>query len=231
MLLIEALVAMVIVATVTISFIGIRTTALVDATRARNWRLAREIAEERLSILQAGAHEVQPESGSEFPIEKYEGFSYKIVLGDNNVADVEGEIASEAAGDDEEANDRIEWSRNRDDYRRAQDQGLSATEFQDQQFDDVNDRLAEQAPSADEFEEVAVVVYFPKYDPDYEGQREALLIKARVSTLAISGLTPDQAETLAQSRGEAGEGEGGAAAPGGGAAPAGGGQSPFGGGR
>ena len=41
MLLLEALVAMLIVAVVTISYIGIRTTALIDATRARNWRLAR----------------------------------------------------------------------------------------------------------------------------------------------------------------------------------------------
>ena len=47
-----------------------------------------------------------------------------------------------------------------------------------------------------------MVVYFPKFDPDYEGQKEALLIKARVSTLAISGLTPDQANALSRSRGE-----------------------------
>ena len=55
MLLIEALVAMLIVAMVTIAYIGIRSTALIDATRARNGRLAREIAEEKLSTLQAGA--------------------------------------------------------------------------------------------------------------------------------------------------------------------------------
>ena len=68
MLLIEALVAMLIVATVTITFIGIRSNSLIDATRARNWRLAREIAEEKLSTLQAGAHEVPPESGTVLPI-------------------------------------------------------------------------------------------------------------------------------------------------------------------
>ena len=75
MLLIEALIAMVIVAMVTISYIGIRTTAMMDALRARNWRLAREIAEEKLSILEAGAHEVPPQSGTMVPIDKYEGFS------------------------------------------------------------------------------------------------------------------------------------------------------------
>ena len=55
MLLIEALVAMVIVAMVTIAYIGIRTTALIDATRARNWRLAREIAEEKEAVQQFGS--------------------------------------------------------------------------------------------------------------------------------------------------------------------------------
>jgi prepilin-type N-terminal cleavage/methylation domain-containing protein len=46
--LVEALVAMLIVSMVVISYIGIRTSALLDATYARNWRLAREIAEEKM---------------------------------------------------------------------------------------------------------------------------------------------------------------------------------------
>jgi hypothetical protein len=47
--------------------------------------------------------------------------------------------------------------------------------------------MAEEAPSADKFEEVAVVVYFPEDAPDYPDQKDALLIKARLSTLAMSG--------------------------------------------
>ena len=201
MLLIEALVAMMIVAVVTITFIGIRSTALIDATRARNWRLAREIAEERLSTLQAGAHEVPPESGTVFPIEKYQGFSFKIVLGETAVANAEGEVANEAAGDDSQAQDRVAWDRSREDMRRAQERGLTAQEYEDQQLDDINDRLAENPPSPDDFEECAVLVYFPKFDPDFEGQQEILLIKSRVSTLAISGLTPDDASALQQASG------------------------------
>ena len=92
--------------------------------------------------------------------------------------------------------------------------GLTAQEYEEQQLDDVNERLATNVPSADEFEEVAVVVYFPKLDPDYPGQQEALLIKARVSTLAISGLTPQQAQTLAQSRGEGADPNAAGALPG-----------------
>ncbi|MCK5942461.1 MAG: hypothetical protein KAI24_10860, partial [Planctomycetes bacterium] len=85
----------------------------------------------------------------------------------------------------------------------------------DQQFDDINERLLEKAPSADDIEECAVIVYFPKLDPDYEGQQEMLLIKSRVSTLAISGMTPDQASSLQQANGEG-------PAPAGGGAPIGG---------
>ena len=118
------------------------------------------------------------------------------MLGEANVADADSEIATEAAGDNDESLDRIERERTLKDYRRAQERGLTAQEYEDQKYDDINERLAEKAPSTDEYEEVAVVVYFPKIDPDYEGQREALLIRSRVSTLAISGLTPDQAESL-----------------------------------
>ncbi|MFT4514176.1 MAG: hypothetical protein ACI89X_002678 [Planctomycetota bacterium] len=200
MLLVEALVAMAIVAMVTIAYIGIRTDALIDATRARNWRLAREIAEEKLSGLMAGAHEMQPESGLVIEIEKYENFSYKIVLGESGVADIEAEVANEAAGDDSKAKDKIQWQRERQDMRRAQDRGLDAMEYEEQQeLDDIEERLAETAPNEEDFEEVAVVVYFPKLDADFPGQQDALLIKARISTLAISGMTPDQASSLAES--------------------------------
>ena len=201
MLLIEALVAMTIVAMVTISYIGIRTDALIDATRARNWRLAREIAEEKLSAVMAGAHEIQPESRQIIEIEKYENFSYMIVLGESGVADVEAEVANEAAGEDTEAKDKIQWQRDREDMRRARDRGLDAMEYDEQQqLDDIEERLAEKAPSEDDVEEVAVVVYFPKLDADFPGQQEALLIKARISTLAISGMTPEQASNLAESQ-------------------------------
>jgi len=201
MMLLEALVAMLIVAVVTITYIGIRTTALIDATRARNWRLAREIAEQHLSTLQAGAGDVPAESGLLLDEPRYEGFSYKIVLGESAVAEAEAEVTEEAAGDDSEAQDRAQWGRDREDMMRARERGLSFQEYEDQQFEDINDRLAETPPSPDDFEECAVLVYFPKFDPDYEGQQEILLIKSRVSTLAISTLTPDEAGQLQEANG------------------------------
>ena len=122
------------------------------------------------------------------------------MLGESAVADIEAEVANEAAGDDNEAKDQIQWQQDRRDMRRAQDRGLDAMEYEEQQeLDDIDERLAEKAPSEEDFEEVAVVVYFPKLDADFPGQKEALLIKARISTLAISGMTPEQAATLAAS--------------------------------
>ena len=80
-------------------------------------------------------------------------------------------------------------------------------------------RLQTEAPSATKFEVVAVAVYFPKLDPEYEGQQDTLVIKARLSTLALSGRTPEEAERLAQANGEnAAGGAGGAGASPGGAA-------------
>jgi type II secretion system protein I len=202
--LIEALVALALVALVVISFIGIRTNALVDATEARNWRLAREIAEEKLSELQAGARETPPESGELVPIERCEGFAFKVVIGEAAVADLEAEVAQSGVDAGSAAAERLEWQRDRESFRRAREQGLSATEYQDQLAEeDYRRRMAEKAPSATDFEEVAVVVYFPKMNAEYEGEKDSLLIKARVSTLALSGLTPVQAQALAQSNGQA----------------------------
>lgn len=217
--LIEALVAMMIVAMVVISFIGIRTNSLIDATRARNWRLAREIAEEKLSELRAGAHEVPPESGTSISLaDKYEeGWSYKIVIGESAVTDLESELASDAAGGDSQALERSEWQRQREEYRKASDQGLSYTEYQDKLAeDDYRRRMEEQAPSEDDFEEVAVAVFFPKLEPDYPEQKDALVIKARVSTLAISGYTPEQADAVARAKGLSTSSEGGGTPPTGG---------------
>lgn len=202
--LVEALVALAIVAMVVISFIGIRTDALIDATQARNWRLAREIAEEKMSELRAGAHEIAPESGNMISLQdKYEeGWSYKIVLGESDVADLEGEIANMSSGGDTRASERNDWQRNRDEYRKASEQGLSFSDYQDKLAeDDYQERMQDQAPSEDDFEEVAVAVFFPKLEPDYPGEQDYLVIKARVSTLAISGMTPEQAAAVARAKG------------------------------
>ena len=209
--LIEALVALLIVAMIVIEYIGIRTSALIDATQARNCRLARELAEEKLSELQAGARETPPESGALVNIEKYKGFSYKIVVGESAVSTLEGDVATNAAGENAQANERLEWQRDRENYRKASAEGLSYSDYQKKLLDDDYQRkMAEDTPKDDKLEEVAVVVYYPKMPPDYQDQKDTLLIKARVSTLALSGLTPKQAEAVEQAKGK-NTAEGGAA--------------------
>jgi Tfp pilus assembly protein PilV len=201
--LLEAMVALGIVAMVTIGYIGIRTAAVADGIEARNWRLARELAEEKMSELLAGAHEFRPESGVENQFEKYPGFSYRIEIGETAISELESALADAAAEDDRTAAERADWQRNRDLYRKASARGLSYLDYQDQlKLQEEQRQREEQAPSETEYEDVAVVVFFPKVDADYEGQKETFLIKAKASTLAISGYTPDQAKTVAESKGQ-----------------------------
>ncbi len=211
--LIEALVALMIVAMVVMQFLGIRTSALIDATKARNWRLAREIAEERLSELQAGSLETPPKSGELISLEqKYRGFAFKIVIGETSVAEVESQLAESAAGGDSAASERLDWQRDRDQYRKASEQGLSHADYEDKlREEDEKRRMEDKAPSETEFEEIAVVVYFPKLDADSPDQKDSLMIKSRISTLAVSGLTPEQAASVAAAKGESTTPAGGSA--------------------
>jgi prepilin-type N-terminal cleavage/methylation domain-containing protein len=207
--LLEAMVALGIIAMVVTSYLGIRTNAVGDAIEARNWRLAREIAEEQMSALLAGAHEVPPESGYDISLEeRYPGFHYRIYIGENAVSDMEAEIANAQAGG---MSDRDEWQRNRDTYRKAQSRGLSALEYEDEMLQEEYEREMEtRVPSETEFEDVAIAVFFPKVvNEEYQGQEEAFVLKTKASTLAISGHTPEQARMIAESRGEAGGATGG----------------------
>lgn len=238
--LLEAVVALAIVAMVVIGYLGIRTTAIADGLEARNWRLAREIAEERLSEVLAGALESPPQSGIEVRLdEKYPGFSYQIVVGESAIGELESRIATDAADDDTETRDRSEWQQNRDLYRKASSRGLSAQEYEDQiAAEEYQRRVDAKPPSESEFEQVAVVVFFPKLNARYEGQQESFVIKSKVSTLALSGLTPEQARQIAEAQGPGDDGAGGGAGgsgtggsgAGGGMPAGGGGGNPFSGG-
>lgn len=209
--LLEALVALAIVAMVVLGFLGLRTAALMDAAEARNWRLARELAEEKMSELRAGARELPPESGTEIDFEDYPGFSYQILIGEGAVAEADAALAGDLGSGNDEYSDRVTWQQDRDRYRRASQKGMTYREYQDWLWEEENRLLEEEkAPSDTEFEEVAVVVYFPKVRLDEEGE-DAFVLKARISTLAISGLTPDQAQAQAEARGltaETGTGSG-----------------------
>lgn len=218
--LLEAMVALALVALIVISYLGIRTNALADGIEARNWRLARELAEEKMSELSAGARETPPQSGVSEDFEKYPGFSFQIVIGESSIGEIESSVASAAAGgDDQDAADRTEWQQNRDLYRKASARGQGYLEYQDETRLEEERRRQEQVPSETEFEDVAVFVFFPKVNAEFEGQKESFSIKAKVSTLALSGMTPQAAQMAAEAKGQttgaAGEAPAGATAGGG----------------
>ncbi|MEC7583387.1 MAG: prepilin-type N-terminal cleavage/methylation domain-containing protein [Planctomycetota bacterium] len=203
--LLEAMVALAIIAMVITSYLGIRTAAVGDGLEARNWRLAREIAEERMSELLAGAHELPPESGERIPLENYDDFYYQILIGEASITDAEAAIADQEAMASGEQDERSEWQSNRETFRKASARGMSQLEYEDAIREEEYQREMEnRAPSESEFEEVAVIVYFPKVLEEYEGQEETFIIKSRASTLSIAGYTPEQARQVAESQGQIG---------------------------
>jgi prepilin-type N-terminal cleavage/methylation domain-containing protein len=201
--LIEALVAMSILAFVVVGFLGTRTAALTDATEARNWRLARELAEEEMSRLMAGAHELPPETGRIDPFEKYPGFALQILIGESAIASHEqhqaGQLDNGMLGDN---SDRLIWQQDRENLRSASQRGMSYLEYE--QFlleEELRKEQEEQIPSEVDLEDVMVVIYFPVVRFNDDRDQDTFTLKAKVSTLALECMTPEVAERFAESRG------------------------------
>ena len=76
----------------------------------------------------------------------------------------------------------------------------------------------EEAPIAeDEFVDVAVFVFFPNVRPRGDGSRHSyFVLKAQISTMALNGLTPEEAETMSESGGTGDTGDTGNTGSGGG---------------
>ncbi len=198
--LIEVMVAIAVLAIVLLGFLSTRSQALADAIQARNWRLARSIAEEQLSKLQAGGNEFRPEAAA-VEVQGYPDFRYVVLIGEQAIANAEAEIDSLSGDSSTSSGDRRLWQRERDDLRSARQKGVNVDDFRRQELTDQTD--PEAIPAEDEFEEVAVIVYFPNAslsDDDYKTE-ETFILKSKVSTLAINGLTPQQAESLAAQKG------------------------------
>lgn len=203
--LIESLVAITILAMVVMHFLGTRTAAMVDATEARNWRLARELGEWKLSELQAGANEFPPENRRQYPFDEYPGFSYQVLIGENAISEVEGEMAGMAESRSDLNSDygperRQQWQQERDRVREAQRLGMSMYDYEQQLLEEEDE---DTAPSESELEEVAIVVYFPNVRfTDDAPEFSHFMLKAKIPTMAMAGLTPDEAMQQAQARGQ-----------------------------
>ncbi len=202
--LLEALVASALLTMIVFHFLGTRTDAMIDAADARNWRVAREIAAHQLSIIRAGAHEIPPENRQTIELDEaeYPDFSYQVLIGEAAISEAESEL-TENMGSGEEADrasERLEWQRERDMLRNANAAGMSFTDYEDQIREE---ELEEKLPSEDELEDVAVIVYFPNLR-DRESdtmQQSTFMLKAKISTMAIQGLTPDEAQAVQDAQG------------------------------
>jgi prepilin-type N-terminal cleavage/methylation domain-containing protein len=217
--LIEALIAIAILSLVTFSMLGTRTEAITDAIEARNWLIARENAERLLSELKAGHREIPPENGVQYPIPGFEDqqndWWYEIAIGEEFISDVETKYAesleSEAA---DQARDRMLWQKERDDMRAAERAGKSVYDYRaEQRTHQENystDTGTEETPIAeDEFVDVAVFVFFPNVRPRSNAPPHAyFVLKAQISTMALNGLTPTEAETMNKSSGTGTSGTG-----------------------
>jgi prepilin-type N-terminal cleavage/methylation domain-containing protein len=211
--LLEVIIAFMILAIFLFSMLGSRSDAIVDATEARDWRLARELAEELLSELRAGARELPPVSGQEVPFDQpgknYPHFSYRFVIGEAAIAEFEAGVASESdASTGGTSSDRLAWQRQRDQQRNAEQKGLSLDTYKDSL---VKSEQEEKPPSEDEFEDVAVMVHFPirRAGRTDDKTRDTLTLKAKVCTMAIQGLTPEKADAYQKATGKTPQGSSG----------------------
>lgn len=216
--LIEALVAVAILAMVIVPFLSMRTRAIIDAADAKRWRIAREIAERYMSELEAGARETPPTNRLPVEVEGHEGFQYTFLIGDAAIGDAEAEITgmNSFSGGGSDPADRLAWQRDRDNLRQAQSRGVSMTEYEDELREK---ELEDKIPSEDELEDVAIVVTFGsvRESDDEDKGTERYMLKSKISTMALEGLTPERAEQVAQARG-AGNANGAAGSSGAGAA-------------
>lgn len=207
--LIEALVAMAILAMVVLTFLGTRTDALIDAGEARNWRLAQEIASEIMSELRAGSRDLPVESGLETDLsDQHPQFSYLVLKGEESINRFETDQAGlqdmSTGGDSAQ---RLAWQRERDQLRLSRQKNISLQDYRDQTLQEELDKDKEQIPSEDELDDVMVVVYFPDIRPGERNQgRSTFKLKAKVSTLALSCRTPEEAARIANAQGESAAG-------------------------
>lgn len=187
--LLEVIVAFAILALALTYLLGLRSSSLAKATEGRNVRIAAVLARQLLAEVTAGQHDVYMERGNESPFEDFEGFSFRFVLGESNIAQAQSsalELESQSPELDQRR-ERLEWLNERTRYRMDNAAGIGAGERS------VYEEEVEEPEEldAETFEEIAVVIRYPA--PTRESLFAELILRSRVSTLALSGQTPEEA--------------------------------------
>ena len=192
--LLEVLVALVVLAIAILTLSSLRTESIGTSAEARNLRVARHIAVQVLSEVEAGTRRCYDERGREQTLEHLPMFRYKIVIGEAEIQEEESNLLEqEAETTDSEASERkverLEWLNRRSDILRARKQGIDYDDLETQELEE------DDSPDADTVEEIAVYVFWPKARLTEEGDNIAYYrLRGRATTLALSGLTEEQAE-------------------------------------
>ncbi len=202
--LVEALVAFAILTLAVVGLIWSRSKAVQQATEARNLKLAVKIARETLDKLKAGMNQenlVDLDTWQE--VENYPGYYVRIVSGDMEISDFETSLA-EMEDDQQELRrldlqERLRLARETSpgETERAGTARTGGTQGGAAQpgLENPDDTQEEQPIDEDTLEEVVVAVKYPslnfKKHPNGEG---IFLLRDQISTLALSGMTPEEVE-------------------------------------
>lgn len=193
--LLEVLVAMAVLAIATLTLTGMRTTSIIDAAEARNARIAREIATRVLSEVEAGVLRAYDMRGVRHEVEDLPYFTWRIVIGEGEIQEAETELTEMAASEsgrdeDQRLNDRQQWLNRRREVNRARELNKPIDDLETQELE------VDESPDEDTIEEVAIFVYWPTMKPktDNEDEEGIFRLRGQVTTLALSGLTEEQAE-------------------------------------
>ena len=186
--LVEAIVAFAILVIATVGMIWSRTKAIEQATEARNLKIAVKIALETLDFLKAGLNQEEVLDLNEWrEVEGLPGYYVRIISGEDEISIYESTRAE--ASDDEillkrlNFEERLKLERDLENQQRY-DQGVNQTQNEEEETID-----------EETFKEVIIVVRYPSTDfkkyPDGIGE---YALRVKLSTLALSGLTPEEAE-------------------------------------
>jgi type II secretion system protein I len=195
--LMEVLVALAIMSMAMLSLIGLRSESLVQATEARNLRVAAALATQILSEVQAGMYRAYDLKDEDQSVEGFEKFPWRLLVGEGAIQEELSYRAEREAesGDQQlvERQERMDWLQKRSMSRKSRQRGITTTELEDQQLE------PDETPDDQTFEEIAIIVDY--FAPSKKGDSNDFILRGRATTLALNGLTSEQAEEQNKSEG------------------------------
>ncbi|MEZ5987896.1 MAG: prepilin-type N-terminal cleavage/methylation domain-containing protein [Planctomycetota bacterium] len=200
--LVEILAALMILALALIPLMGLRMGSVETSVEARNKRIAAGIAQQVLSEIQAGLHRAWELRHERHPFEGFNGFTWEVLIGETEIQNVLSAHAEEEANvqDSDDAYRRLErwqWLEDRMNRKRASRLGVDVDQAEDMETE------VDDTPDEDTVEEVAVMVsYFSPLRRDGQG---LFLLRGEATTLALSGLTSEQAKELSKGAEDGGQ--------------------------